>query len=298
MNIWKATRQLLSSPRDTSVYGINRRNVELIYAHNRRRDYPLADDKLLTKEHLQRYGVPTPATIATCRGLFEVAACLQKIEQRDSFVIKPSRGSGGDGILVAAERRQDGWVTPSGRSVDSSDLRDHLANIVFGAFSKTAEDVAIVEERLVSSSLLRQSLGDGLPDLRFITLRGRPVLAMLRVATRESNGRANLHQGGIGVAVDLDTGRTTSARLRRTPIFEHPDTGDCLLGIQLPHYEHALEIARKAAESVPLGYLGIDVAIDDHLGPVVLEINARPGLEIQNVHRMGLGTAIQSESFR
>jgi D-alanine-D-alanine ligase-like ATP-grasp enzyme len=41
--------------------------------------------------------------------------------------------------------------------------------------------------------------------------------------------------------------------------------------------------------------MGVDFAIDAHHGPLVLELNARPGLEIQNVTGIGLRALLESE---
>ena len=46
--------------------------------------------------------------------------------------------------------------------------------------------------------------------------------------------------------------------------------------------------SEKISRQSPLGYLGVDLVVDAKLGPQVLEINVRPGLEIQNVNAMGL----------
>ena len=49
-----------------------------------------------------------------------------------------------------------------------------------------------------------------------------------------------------------------------------------------------MDIAYNCARAIPLGYIGIDICIDQALGPLVLEVNGRPGLEIQNVQQEGL----------
>ena len=148
------------------VFGMNRRNVELVYAHNQRRHYPLADDKILCKELLTAIGVPVAPTIAIGRGLFEVDAVLEQLRERENFVVKPASGSGGDGIVVIGERTAGGWATVKGREVATHEMRQHLANITFGCFSKEMEDRILIEERWRSGELvqplahvLRSSMG-------------------------------------------------------------------------------------------------------------------------------------------
>lgn len=214
---WQHARDRLAP-----VFGMNRRNVELVYAHNERRHYPLADDKILCKELLQAIGVPVAPTIAIGRGLFEVDALLDLLREREDFVVKPASGSGGDGIVVIGKRTANGWRTPKGREIAVHELRQHLANITFGCFSKEMEDRILIEERIEPHALYHAFWSDGVCDLRIIVLRGRPILSMVRVPTHRSGGRANLHQGGIGVAVDLREGITSAPcpaarRSRSTP---------------------------------------------------------------------------------
>lgn len=271
------------------LVGINRRNVEFVYRHNRRENYVYADDKLETKELLRAAGVNVPETLATCDGVGKVPETLRVVSGLEHFVLKPASGSGGNGILVVGERVDDStWRSPGGRQVSLAELRMHLAEIVFGAFSNELEDRAIIERRIIPHPFFSELWSDGLCDIRVITLSARPVIAMLRVPTRRSQGRANLHQGGIGIAVALEDGRLVAALSAGRRVTRHPESGADLLGRVVPHWDSVLDNARRAAAAVPLGYLGVDLVVDRGVGPLVLEVNARPGLEIQNVHGRGL----------
>ena len=275
--------------RTGEVVGINRRNLLLIYPHNPRRLYPLADDKLLAKEHFAAAEVPTPRTLAVCDGLYAVPRTVEALRDEAHLVVKPASGSGGGGILVLGERLGSGrWRRAGGGEVNAFELQRHLANIVFGVHSNQLEDRAFVERRVQPHPFFAELWADGLCDVRVITLKGTPILSMVRVPTAESGGRANLHQGGLGIAVDLQTGRTLRALHHGEPVERHPETGRPLVGLQVPCWEDIVAVARRAAAAVPLGYLGVDVVVDETHGPLVLEINVRPGLEIQNVHRAGL----------
>lgn len=276
------------------VVGINRRNVTLVYPNNARTDFPFADDKLLAKERFAAAGVPVPETLATCDGLFAVPGTVAALRGRGRFVVKPANGSGGGGILVVGEWAADHgvWVRAGGRALTTVQLERHLADVVFGVHSNQLEDRAFVERRVEPHPFFAALWADGLCDVRVITLRGAPVLSMIRVPTAESGGRANLHQGGLGIAVDLATGRTFRAVHHGRAIERHPESGAPLVGLELPGWTAILEASRRAAAAVPLGYLGTDVVVDRERGPLVLEINARPGLEIQNVNALGLGAAL------
>jgi len=290
-------RQVLAH-RD-ELYGINRRNVELVYAENPRRHYPIADDKLLAKQHLAAAGVPTPATLHVCEGLFAIPRVLAALADESQIVIKPANGAGGQGIVVLGERLGPGrWRKAGGDPYTVRELQRHLAEIVLGSHTDMLADQAFVERRIVPEPLFHELWTEGLCDVRVITHGAVPVMAMVRVPTRESDGRANLHQGGLGLAVELAHGRTFRAVHRGQAITHHPESNMPLVGLDLPRWDEVLAVARRAAAAVPLGYLGCDVVVDAVLGPLVLEINARPGLEIQNVHGYGLGRALAAAGCR
>lgn len=274
------------------VYGINRRNVELVYANNPRRLYPYADDKILSKSCMEKAGVPTSKTLAVCRGLFEVTSTLEKLKKLDNFVIKPCQGSGGDGILITGPRDGEGWTTPKGW-VSDVDVHRHMANIVFGAFSGQLEDSVLIETRVRPHALFREFWDQGVCDVRIICLEDVPFIAMIRIPTSASGGKANLHQGGIGAAVDLKTGVTTRAVSKGKPCTIHPESGVKIVGRQIPMWDECISIAERASAAVPLNYVGVDIVIDETDGPLILEINARPGLEIQNINGFGLGDALE-----
>ncbi len=287
-----ATRRLLANRE--RVVGINRRNLTLVYPNNPRHHYPYADDKLLAKECFARAGVPTPETLAVVDGLFAIPEAVERLRGKGQFVVKPANGSGGGGILVVGDWDPEAgvWRRAGGRTIGPVELQRHLGDVIFGVHSNQLEDRAFVERRVVPHPLFHGLWSDGLCDVRVITLRGRPVMSMIRVPTAESGGRANLHQGGLGIAVDLATGLTTRAVHHGRPVERHPESGAPLVGLQIPAWAEVLEVARRAAGAVPLGYLGVDVVVDAERGPLVLEINARPGLEIQNVNGCGLAPAI------
>jgi alpha-L-glutamate ligase-like protein len=288
----RSLRQLFSA--SPNVVGINRRNVELVYAHNARRDYRFADDKLLSKQLLRAAGVATPETLVLCDGLHAVAPALTALSARTQFVVKPASSSGGQGILVIGERLADdsGFVRASGAPLSDDALRAHLASIVFGAFSADTGDVAYAEQRVVAHPLLDALWPHGLCDVRVLTLNAKPLMAMLRVPTLRSDGRANLHQGALGLALALDSGEVFRALCRGRAIEAHPDSGRAFLGLRIPGWSAVLDAATRAARAIPLGYLGIDIVLDRAGEPLVLEVNARPGLEIQNVNGRGLGAAL------
>ena len=278
---------MIAALRRLGVLGINRRNVDYTMAWNQRRLYPLVDDKLTTKRLCQEAGIPVPKRLAVAETHFASRRLLGLLEGIPAFVLKPARGAMGNGILVLEQR--DGRLWRGARPYAREDFEYHAAGIISGLYSLAGHvDVAMVEERLETHPLLAPLRDDGVPDIRVIVYRGVPVMCMMRMPTRLSDGRANLHQGAVGIGIDLVSGVAIYAMIRGRRIDRSPDTGKPIVGLQLPDFDLVLHTAVAATDQTGLGYVGADVVLDAALGPVILELNARPGLAIQLANRAGL----------
>jgi alpha-L-glutamate ligase-like protein len=121
-----------------------------------------------------------------------------------------------------------------------------------------------------------------------IVYRGFPIMSMVRLPTRQSHGKANLHQGAVGAGIDLATGVTLDGVVGTQVVTHHPDTAHAIAGLQIPDWDVILDISARSYELTGMGYIGVDIVLDRDLGPLVLELNARPGLAIQIANRQGL----------
>lgn len=275
------------------VLSMNERNLHFIYPNNQRRDYPIADNKLATKEFLKNTDVPTPETYFVYEYFYELKNLRADLEKHQDFVIKPASGSGGGGIVVIAGKEGEHWRSVGGTLYSLEDIRKHISDIIFGVYSFGLQDQVIIEARIVQHPEIDQLSSYGLADVRIILCRHEPILAMIRLATKESNGTANLHQGALGVGVDIKTGKTRHATLNRKAIDKHPDSGVELLDRQIPHWDEVLDTGIRVAKTVPLKYIGVDIAVSQY-GPKLLEINVRPGIEIQNANQIGMRSLLQT----
>ncbi|MGH7964940.1 MAG: alpha-L-glutamate ligase-like protein, partial [Candidatus Binatia bacterium] len=281
------------------VLGLNRRNQDLLARYNPRALFQVVDHKLKTKAALCALGVPVVETLRVYSLQRDIADFATHARNWEEFVVKPAQGAGGEGVMVVTGRRGATFLTLDGRALRTRDLEGHLSDILGGVFSLNQRyDEAIVERRVRAHPILARLSFQGLPDVRVIVFRGVPLMAMLRVATRASRGRANLHVGGIGVGIDLTTGVTTHAVTGRRWLTIHPDTAVPLCGVSLPYWQEVLTVAARCADAVPLGYVGIDIALDAEVGPCVLELNARPGLSIQLANRRGLRPLVEAVERR
>jgi len=274
------------------VLGMNARNLSYIRPNNLKKAIRIADDKIISKKVLKKGGIPVPKLIAKI-------SSYKDLEDFDwdilpsGFALKPNRGLGGEGILVVYGRkkgRTDAWVKADKSVVTIDDLKNHIRNILDGNFSVSGvPSVAFFEERLQLLKLFKPYAYRGIPDIRIIVYNKIPVMAMLRLPTKASEGKANLQQGAVGVGIDLATGITTSAIQGKTKIIEYaPGTRLLLSGIRIPYWKNMLDLAVRAQEISGLGFLGADIAIDREYGPVFLELNARAGLSIQIANLDGL----------
>ena len=264
------------------ILGMNARNLSYIRPNNLKGAIRLANNKLRSKEALFKAGVPVPKVYGIVRDRRELEV-FKWGDLPKSFVLKPNRGKGGEGIKIIFGQKKDlSWISTEGKRVTIKNLKDHIMDIFEGFYSFSGtSDIAFFEERIKLLKTLKPYSYRGIPDIRVIVYNKVPVMAMLRLPTKESGGKANLHLGGIGLGIDVATGVTTNAVMYDRLIEKHPDTKLALSGVKIPYWREVLKIAIKCQEISGLGYLGVDIAIDRERGPVVLEINARSGLSIQ-----------------
>lgn len=275
--------------RAKGIIGMNRRNIRYIGRYNSRRLYPLVDDKLQTKLLARKYGITTPALIGTVSTQFEVKRVTNLLKGHPGFVIKPAKGSGGKGILVIEHIDGSAYIKPSGAHLGREDIERHVSNILSGLYSLGGSpDVAVIEALINFDETLTQYTYEGVPDIRVIVFQGYPVMAMMRLSTAASDGKANLHQGAVGVGLDIATGTALRGVQFDRPRHDHPDTGHELASLCIPGWETLLELAASCYEMTGLGYLGTDMVLDREHGPMLLELNARPGLAIQMANGEGL----------
>jgi len=273
---------------------MNRRNAEFIMPFNPRKNYPLVDDKVRTKALALSAGLPVPRLYGVINSNHEIKGIHSRIENQKGFVIKPSRGSGGNGILVAEAGRNDLFFRTDKSVLALDEIKYHTANILSGMYSLGGNmDKAMIEYKVNFSPVFEDISFQGVPDIRIIVFKGIPVMSMLRLPTKMSAGRANLHQGAVGVGIDLSTGRTLKAVWKNRPVNSHPDTAAPLKSIQMPYWHEILLNAAQSRDIVDLDYLGVDIVLDRDLGPLILEFNARPGLSIQLANGFGLAPRLQ-----
>lgn len=285
----------LSVRNPKGVIGLNRRNIEFIYPYNARKYYSLADDKVKAKTILHRNAIACAETYAVIKRISEIKKQWQEMQSHQSLVIKPANGCGGDGIKILRKTENGQWKS-SGKQLSEPEIFQHITSIISGLFSMGSTDSCLIEECIVPHPFFAEIYDEGVPDFRIITLKGNPLMAMLRMPTSKSDGKANLHQNGVGIGVDMVKGCLTQVYDGHRYSLHHPDNEHPIYGKRIPYWSKMLSLAQRTAEAFPLEYLGIDLVIDKHKGPQIMEVNVRPGLGIQLVNKCGLNHALKNKN--
>jgi len=270
------------------ILGMNARTLGFIRPENKRPYIFRIDNKIETKKLLDRAHLPTPKIYH----IFENGRDVDNFDFKKlpaSFVIKPTRGFGGAGILVVYGKKKEVWVDNEGEEVTIDQIKLHLLEILDGSYSLfNIPDTSFIEQKIKVHRAFRRLTYRGTPDIRVIVYNRVPIMAMMRLPTVESGGRANLHQGAIGIGIDIASGITVHATHKGKPIKILPGKKTKLHGFRIPYWDEILHLASEAQSISRLGYLGVDIVLERDDGPMILELNARPGLEIQNANRTPL----------
>ncbi len=289
------------------VLGLNSRNHLYTSVYNSRKGKVIANSKLLTKKTLRAANVRVPKTYAIIKSM-EALEKYDFLKLPSDFVVKPNNGLGGQGIVVIEKRGEFAgeWIDSQGVVWRANDLKLHMADILAGRYSMDdVADVAYIEERVRVHPVFAKYSYHGTPDIRVIVFNKIPIMSYVRLPTEESGGRANLFQGAAAVGIDINSGITTYGVHHAKPAEFFPGTRRKLSNIQIPQWEEILETAIQATEAIGLGYMASDIvlqpieATDKNTKPssqngvitavpMILEVNAQPGLKIQIANRAGL----------
>lgn len=271
------------------ILGLNSRYF-LYLRQNNKLARKRADNKLITKKMLTKGQVPHPNLLGIIgkRGKIDDFA-WDKLT--GGLVVKPVRGFGGQGILILRKsvKEPEKFFLPDGKKISLDQVKGHILDIIEGRFShNNLPDKAMIEERIYIHPKFKKLAAGGTPDVRVIVYNKVPVMAMLRIPTEESEGKANLHLGAIGLGIDIATGITTYGVYKNELVKRFPDSNKKVNGIFIPHWNKILKMAVRTQMMSKLKYLSIDMLIDSEKGPVVLELNDQPGLSIQLANMAGL----------
>lgn len=277
-----------------NVLGMNARNFLYIRKYNSASAKRRADDKLETKKLLLANSIATSKLLATFYNRRDIKKYNWELP-KEGFVIKPARGYGGQGVLVIKSWENGIGTGLTDKKYTIKQLQSHLYDILDGAYSlQFLPDKAFIEETIRPHPFFKKIAPLGLPDIRVVVFNHVPIMSYMRLPTKESEGKANQTSGAIGVGIDLRTGITTYATIHKTHYITYlPGTKIKAAGIKIPDWDNLLLLATTTQSIMRLGYAGVDIVFDAKHGPMVLEINARPGLSIQLANKASLRTRLE-----
>ena len=278
MKIWK-----------NNILGINKRNLSYIFENDKQARI-LANNKLKTKHYFSVRGVPVPKLY----GIFKTQEEVNKFDFAslpNNVVIKPNNGSLGRGIIPFKQKDGTTFISTSDKRYTIKELKNHIINIVQGKYSESNSDTAFFEQRIKNSPLLESISYKGLPDMRIVCYNSIPCMAMLRVPTKLSDGRANLAENALGVGINLSNGEPNYYYYKGKITKENPVSQETLK--KVPNFVQVLQVAVKCAQLSNLKLIGCDIAFNEKNEPTLIEINSRPGLKIQLANKAGLKDRIQ-----
>lgn len=278
------------------TYGLlwqNARNLKYIKEYNNSFAKHLADSKLRTKDFLEKKSVKVAKTLFTLSTHLTIEN-FDFWELNPPFVIKPNSGFWWKWIIVIDSISSNGeYISNNKKSYTKKFIINHFKEIVDWFYSLSwKRDKVIIEKKLLIDKEIELLGKYWLPDIRVICFNMVPIMAMMRIPTKNSWWKANLHAGACWVWIDIWSWRLTYTTQFWKLINSAPGIWK-LKDIKLPHWEEILKLAVKAQKVTNIWYLGCDIILDDDLGPCILELNIRPWLELQIANMAPLETRLR-----
>ena len=203
---------------------------------------------------------------------------------------KPRGGGNGKGV-----RR---WLW-NGTHIDENGSPCSESEIVETLCELSSSTPYVLQRCLTNHPTLEEIAKGALASIRVVTVLngddgGPRVVLPLLLMPGENALVSNYRYHGLISGIDPETGilggaMANDARIDAPPIRHHPRTGAPISGTRLPFWNEVLALAVTAHESLPgVVAVGWDLAITEQ-GPVLIEGNGRPSMELpQDAHDQAL----------
>ena len=245
---------------ERGTYVTRGENNKIVSALNDKAYWYIFQDKIIFNEYFSEFLHREWLDLRKCS--FEEFKTFAS--SREKFVAKPIDGICGEGIEIIHINAE----------TDFEELFKKLKD----------SNLNLIDSFVTQHSELARIYPKSLNTVRMVTIlkngKAIPVFAGLRMG----NGKFvdNLSGGGVAATIDINTGIIDNKAFDfyGNEYSCHPMTKEPIEGFQIPHFDMALEIVKKAALVVPqVGYIGWDVAISED-DVCLIEANEYPGNSI------------------
>lgn len=189
------------------------------------------------------------------------------LNKHEYFMIKPYDGLGGHGVKKMCSK-------------DITDINEF--------YNKLKEEKLFLEEYVIQHSEINKICDKSVNTIRIMTFGYNGKSEILFAAMRFGNGKANVdnfHQGGMGVLVDIETGKLVGQAFNKDLHYfdSHPTSNIKFDGFQIPNWDKVKKLVLEAAlVNQHIHVVGWDVAVTED-GATFIEGNRRPGFDLVQV---------------
>ena len=147
-------------------------------------------------------------------------------------------------------------------------------------YERLKQKGCLIEQLIEQHPALARFNASSVNTLRVVTLLcadGTPkvMAGVLRIG-RAGKTADNFHHFGIAATIDVETGIVNAPGIDREfkRYLVHPDSGERIVGFEIPCWEQVTALVRRAAAVVPgVRYVGWDVAVDAEGNTQLIEGN-------------------------
>ncbi|RTL67871.1 MAG: hypothetical protein EKK41_16510 [Hyphomicrobiales bacterium] len=262
----------------------------------------LMGNKLAVTTLLGGYGYPVIPTLALYSETLPLRNAPRITSPADltAFLREPSRyplfgkpmdslRSLGSASFDHVDLATDELVSPTGARVKIETFANEVASLYSAGY--------ILQPRANPHAAIERIAGKRLATVRMLTTRSKAGTKVHRAVWKipaGANVADNFWRGGNLLAtLDLETGRVIRAvrgvGLNQEPVTQHPDSGEALVGFELPQWNEMKALVCEAAGLLGgIRLVGWDVAATEN-GPLIVEPNYTPDFDmVQMADRRGI----------